>query len=150
MRLLGFVAGILWIMSGAVHAQDVPALQILIDDPNEDGQKCGVSRQTLLTPAIAALTASPIDFENEFSSPYLYLQSDFRLRDEPRLCSWRIDLSVRALPLIDQRERFPESGFERLLLCEAELTGSASSNIAKAVSDTVQDYLKACLAAVKY
>ncbi len=139
-----------WVMSPMAYADDRPALQILVDEPGDEGIKCGVTQQTMLAPALQALKDIDADFQKEFSSPYLYIQADFRFRDEPRLCSWRGGLSIRALPTTDRHERFPQSGFERVLLCEAELSGSASNNVSKSLSDNVQDYLKACLAAVKY
>ena len=150
MRMLALIVIALWGLGSTVQAQDRPALQILVDEPGDDGIKCGVTQQTMLAPAVQALKDIEADFQNEFSSPYLYIQADFRFRDEPRLCSWRGGLSIRALPASDRHEQFPQSGFERVLLCEAELSGSASNDVAKSLSDNVQEYLKACLAAVKY
>lgn len=150
MRVLALIVIALWAASPTAQAQERAALQILIDEPGDEGIKCGVTQQTMLAPAEKTLKGIAADFQNEFSSPYLYIQADFRFRDEPRLCSWRGGLSIRALPTTDRHEQFPQSGFERVLLCEAELSGSASANVAKSLSDNVEDYLKACLAAVKY
>lgn len=138
----------------AANGQKNAALSILIETLNKSARRCGVTEDTLRTPAVLTLRNNRIDVATTRTlDPVLYINVNVNFNEQSRFCNYNISISIFAFDAAKTRGRFrTASGIERVYLCSNKGTmgGIGQAVAGRKIVDDVEQFIKDCLAEVTY
>ena len=138
----------------AANGQKNAALSILIETLNESARRCGVTEDTLRTPAVLTLRNNRIDVAKTSTlDPVLYINVNVNFNEQSRFCSYNISISIFVSDTAKTRGRFrAASGIEQVNLCSNKGTmgGVGQAAAGRTIVNDVEQFIKDCLAEVAY
>jgi len=157
MKSLGFA--VLFIMlalacppvQAQAQAQAKLKLYVSVEGVDQDARECGVTEQTLRSPAVATLRNNRIDIVNDRTLPYLSVKPNVMALASGNHCVYSLEIAIRDEDAPKVRSGFKTKRASSVFLCKQDsLWIVPKLDVPKKLSESVEQLLKLCLSNIDY
>ena len=157
MKSLGIAVSfiVLALSCSTVHAQAQASaklkLYVSVEGVDQDARECGVTEQTLRSPAVATLRNNRIDIVNERALPYLSVKPNVMALASGNHCVYSLEVAIRDEDAPKVRSGFKTRRASSVFLCKQDsLWIVPKLDVPKKLSESVEQLLKLCLGNLDY
>ena len=142
---------LLALASSGVHAQTKLKLSVSVEGVDEDARQCGVSEQTVRTPAVQTLRNNRIEVMNERTLPYLSIKPNVMALASGNHCVYSLEVAIRDEEPPKMRSGFKTKRSSAVFLCKQDsLWIVPKADVSNKLSDSIEQLMKLCLANIDY
>jgi hypothetical protein len=157
MKSLGFVVPFIMLALASPPAQaqaQAPAklkLYVSVEGVDQDARECGVTEQTLRSPAVSTLRNNRIDIVNDRTLPYLSVKPNVMALASGNHCVYSLEIAIRDEDAPKVRSGFKTKRASSVFLCKQDsLWIVPKLDVPKKLSESVEQLLKLCLSNIDY
>ena len=157
MKSLGFAVLFIMLALACPPAQaqaQAPAklkLYVSVEGVDQDARECGVTEQTLRSPAVATLRNNRIDIVNDRTLPYLSVKPNVMALASGNHCVYSLEVAIRDEDAPKVRSGFKTRRASSVFLCKQDsLWIVPKLDVPKKLSESVEQLLKLCLGNLDY
>ena len=157
MKSLGFVVPFIMLALACPPAQaqaQAPAklkLYVSVEGVDQDARECGVTEQTLRSPAVSTLRNNRIDIVNDRTLPYLSVKPNVMALASGNHCVYSLEIAIRDEDAPKVRSGFKTKRASSVFLCKQDsLWIVPKLDVPKKLSESVEQLLKLCLSNIDY
>ena len=157
MKSLGFAVLFIMLALACPPAQaqaQAPAklkLYVSVEGVDQDARECGVTEQTLRSPAVATLRNNRIDIVNDRTLPYLSVKPNVMALASGNHCVYSLEIAIRDEDAPKVRSGFKTKRASSVFLCKQDsLWIVPKLDVPKKLSESVEQLLKLCLSNIDY
>jgi hypothetical protein len=132
-------------------AQAKLKLYVSVEGLDPDARECGVTEQTLRSPAVSTLRNNRIDIVNDRTLPYLSVKPNVMALASGNHCVYSLEIAIRDEDAPKVRSGFKTKRASSVFLCKQEsLWIVPKLDVPKKLSESVEQLLKLCLNNIDY
>jgi len=157
MKSLGFAVPFIMLALACPPAQaQAPAqaklkLYVSVEGLDPDARECGVTEQTLRSPAVSTLRNNRIDIVNDRTLPYLSVKPNVMALASGNHCVYSLEIAIRDEDAPKVRSGFKTKRASSVFLCKQDsLWIVPKLDVPKKLSESVEQLLKLCLSNIDY
>ena len=155
MRSFGFVIPFIMLALAGLPAQAQTQaklkLYVAVEGVDQDARECGVTEQTLRSPAVSTLRNNRIDIVNERTLPYLSVKPNVMALASGNHCVYNLEIAIRDEDAPKVRSGFKTKRASSVFLCKQDsLWIVPKLDVPKKLSESVEQLLKLCLSNIDY
>jgi hypothetical protein len=133
------------------QAQAKLKLYVSVEGVDPDARECGVTEQTLRSPAVSTLRNNRIDIVNDRTLPYLSVKPNVMALASGNHCVYSLEIAIRDEDAPKVRSGFKTKRASSVFLCKQDsLWIVPKLDVPKKLSESVEQLLKLCLSNIDY
>jgi len=133
------------------QAQAKLKLYVSVEGIDQDARECGVTEQTLRSPAVSTLRNNRIDIVNDRTLPYLSVKPNVMALASGNHCVYSLEIAIRDEDAPKVRSGFKTKRASSVFLCKQDsLWIVPKLDVPKKLSESVEQLLKLCLSNIDY
>ena len=126
-------------------------LYVSVEGLDPDARECGVTEQTLRSPAVSTLRNNRIDIVNDRTLPYLSVKPNVMALASGNHCVYSLEIAIRDEDAPKVRSGFKTKRASSVFLCKQDsLWIVPKLDVPKKLSESVEQLLKLCLSNIDY
>lgn len=126
-------------------------LYVSVEGLDSDARECGVTEQTLRSPAVTTLRNNRIDIVNDRTLPYLSVKPNVMALASGNHCVYSLEVAIRDEDAPKVRSGFKTKRASSVFLCKQDsLWIVPKLDVPKKLSESVEQLLKLCLNNIDY